>query len=224
VLIEQSMKNTGVHWNTICNKLIGHINIVARFIVLPWIVLFFIVIAILAYDLFAGKLGHNGGMTGLFQSIGLHPHATYMAFLFITGIGVFFAIVWILWNVSITLLEIVSYLMQKSGLKEWIIRKTVTLQHKFGLITVIPMLFAFMGIIFTSFLTPSPTPRSLMAVRPPDGLQGIKSSPYSSVLLRVPNSPHPNMPTSVTPATHTISGKAVVTQIGPHTYQVRMVS
>ncbi len=78
-------------------------------------------------------------------------------------------------------------------------------------------------IVAATFINMSPTPKNRMIVRPLAGPQIVQASPYSRVLLEVPVPvrKHPNgMPR---PATRTISGKAIVTQIAPQTYQVRMV-
>lgn len=232
MLIEKSTKNTGVHWNAIFHKLIGYINTVVRFIILPWMVLLFFIIAVLVYDLFTGEIGHNGGMTGFFQSMGLHPHTSYEAFLWITGIGVFFAIVSLLLSVVVALLEAAAGQMQKAGLKDWILQKTAPLRNAIAHFeavhpNVVIALVTFPFIAGFVFLAMSPTPRNQMIVWPPVGSQIVQASPYSSVLLQVPNSPYQKaknaIPTTMIPATHTISGKAVVTQTGPHTYQVRMI-
>ncbi|MEB8474721.1 hypothetical protein, partial [Acidithiobacillus ferriphilus] len=75
--VEQSARNMGVHWNTVFNRLIRHIKVMVRFIMIPWMVLLFIMIAGVVEEWATGDLGRNGGMTVLFQSVGLHPHTTY---------------------------------------------------------------------------------------------------------------------------------------------------
>jgi hypothetical protein len=232
MMLEQSTKNTGIILNNIFHKTIWHLKTVVRFIMIPWIVLFFIIMVGLLDELFTGELGHNGGMTGLFQDIGLYPHTTYVAFLWITGIGVFFATARLLWCVVVALFEAAARQMQKAGLKEWIMRKTAPLRNAIAhfekahpnVFVTLLIASAIAGMVFFTFLAMSPTPRNKMIVWPPDGPQIIQASPYSSVLLRVPNYSYPKANNTIMiHATHTISGKAVVTQTGPHTYQVRMI-
>ena len=233
MLVKQSARNMDVHWNDIFHRLIWYIKNVVQFILLPWMVLFFIVIAGLVAEWATGDLGRNGGMTVLFQSVGLHPHTTYEAFLWIAGIGVFFAVAWLLWRMFVAVFEAAGHQMQKAGLKDWILQKTAPLRNAiayFGishpnifiaLVTTPPLIFGAVLLAMPS------TPRNQMIVWPPAGPQIVQASHYSSVLLRVPNSPDPkakdSIPTPMIPATHAISGKAIVTQTGPHTYQVKMV-
>ena len=236
MLIGQSARNTGVHWNDIFHRFVWYIKNVVRLILLPWMVLPFLIIAYLATEWAAGDLGRNGGMTGLFQSVGLHPHTTYEEFLLITGVGVFLAMAWLLWNASIVLMDAAGRRIQNAGIKEWIARKSVPFRKAFSefeksyprVVLALMIAVVIACVVLLAMLVMSPTPRNQMIVWPPAGPQIVQASPYSSVLLQVPNSPEPKktkdtIPTIMIPATHTISGKAVVTQTGPHTYQVRMI-
>lgn len=232
MLVKQSARNMDVHWNDIFHRLIWYIKNVVQFILLPWMVLFFIVIAGLVAEWATGDLGRNGGMTVLFQSVGLHPHTTYEVFLWITGIGVFFAATWLLWNASIVLMDAAGRRMQKAGMKEWIARKAAPLRNAIAYFEKShPNIFIALvttPLIVGAILLAMPSaPKNRMIVWPPAGPQIVQASLYSSVLLRVPNSPDPKakgaIPTHMIPATHAISGKAIVTKIGPHVYQVRMI-
>ena len=226
MMVEQSARNMDVHWNGIFHRFIWYIKNVVRLILLPWMVLLFLIIAYLATEWAAGDLDRNGGMTGLFQSVGLHPHTTYEGFLWVTGFGVFFAMVWLLWRVVDTLLgAAVRQIQKKTGLGAWITRKTTPLSNALAhfekihpnILTSLVMVLVLVAAIFISVL---PTPRNQIIVPPPVVQQSIQASSYSRVLMRVPNAPVGERPE---PATRTISGKAIVTQIGPHTYQVRMI-
>ncbi|MHB1632480.1 MAG: hypothetical protein ACYCQL_09760 [Acidithiobacillus sp.] len=232
MFIGQSVRITGIHGNDIFHRLIWYIKNVAQFILLPWMVLLFFVIAVLVAEWAAGDLGRNGGMTGLFQSVGLHPHMTYEVFLWITGFGVFFAVVWLLWRVFVALFEAAGHQMQKAVMKQWIARKAAPLRNVIAhfensLPSIFIALVTTLLIVVAVFVAMPSTPRSQMIVWPPAGPQIVQASPYSSVLLRVPNSPDPKakgaIPTHMIPAPHAISGKAIVTKIGPHVYQVRMI-
>lgn len=235
MFIRQSVRITGIHGNDIFHRLIWYIKNVAQFILLPWMVLLILIIAVLVAEWAAGDLGRNGGMTGLFQSVGLHTHTTYEVFLWITGIGVFFAATWLLWNASIVLMDAAGRRMQKAGMKEWIARKSAPLRNAivyfekshpniFIALVTTPLIVGIVGAIFLAM--PS-APKNQMIVWPPARPQKVQASPYSSVLIRVPNSPDPKVngaiPTHMIPATHAISGKAIVTQTGPHVYQVKMI-
>lgn len=229
MMLEQSTKNMGIILNNVFHKTIWHIKTVVRFIMLPWMVLLFLMIACLADELFTDKLGRNGGMTGLFQSVGLHPHATYETVLWITGIGVFFAVAWLFLCGVFVLAAFAGRQMKKAGLKEWIMRKTAPLRIAVASVVnshpiAVIISLAVLGIGSVAFVNLSPTTNPTEGRRYVMPLPIEQVSPYSHVLLEVPNKPMGKHPAGmVMSATHTISGKAVVTQTGPHTYQVRMI-
>ena len=193
----------------------------------PWLALIILMMIGLLAEFFTGELGRNGGMTGLFQRMGLHPHATYETLLWITISGVFLAVAWLLWGVFALIFEAAGRQIQKTGLSVWITRKTTPLGNALtyfekahpNILTSMVFVLVFVAAIFINML---PAPKRQMIV--PQQLQFVQANPYSRVLLEVPNMPigkHPNgMPR---PATRMISGSAIVTQTGPHTYQVRMV-
>ena len=201
--IEQSAKNTGVHWNAISHKLIWSINTVVRFILLPWMVLLFLVITVVVEEWATGDLGRNGGMTGLFQSMGLHPHTTYEAFLWITGIGVFFAMSWLLWHLLVAGVGTAKRQMQNSGMKEWFAQKAAPLQKGFAdfesshprKAILAKEILAFMivvaDIVVTGFFIGTP-PKNQMIVWPHGGPVPVApqikvlTNSYGHVLLRMP--------------------------------------
>ncbi len=177
-------------------------------------------------ECFTGELGRNGGMTGLFQSIGLHPHATYEAMLWITGFGVFLATALLLWHAIAALFEAAGRQIQKTGLGAWITRKTTPLGNALAhfervhpnILASLVMVSVIVAAIF--MINISLTPKKQMIVPPLP--QSVQASPYNRVLFKVPGTPVRNQP-NIMVATRTISGKAIVTQIGPQTYQVRMI-
>jgi hypothetical protein len=229
MFLEQSAKNSDEHWNTVFRKATWYLMML---MLAPWLALFILMMIGLLDEYFTGELGRNGGMTGLFQSIGLHPHATYEALLWITISGVFLAMAWLFWHAVAALFEAAGHQIQKTGLGAWITRKTTPLGNALAhfenahpnILASLVMVSAIVAAIFMNMINMSPTPKNRMIVSPPAGSQIVQASPYSRVLLEVPNMPvgkHQNgMPI---PATHTISGKAVVTQTGPQSYQVRMI-
>lgn len=228
MLLEQPAKNMDVHWGSVFRKTTGYLKNLMMLTLAPWMALSILMMIGLLGECFTGELGRNGGLTGLFQDMGLYPHTTYEAFLWIIGVGVFFAIAWLLWRVVEALFEAAGRQIQKTGLEAWITRKTAPLtnalesfanNHPYGLLAM----FAVPVIVSVVLIATSPTPKDRGIVWPPGGPQSVQASPYSRVLLEVPVPvrKHPNgMPR---PATRTISGKAMVTQIAPQTYQVRII-
>ncbi|EGQ60716.1 hypothetical protein GGI1_02215 [Acidithiobacillus sp. GGI-221] len=228
MLLEQSAKNTDVHWNAVFRRTTWYLKNLMILALAPWMVLSILMMIGLLDEYFTGELGRNGGMTGLFQSIGLHPHTTYETLLWIIGSGVFLAMAWLLWHTVAALFKAAGRKIRKTKLGVWITRKPMslgnTLDH-FGRAHLNTLASLVIGTVIVAafFMGMPPAPKNRMIVMPPAGMQIVQVSPYSRVLLEVPVPvrKHPNgMPR---PATRTISGKAMVTQIGPQTYQVRMV-
>jgi len=222
--------HSDVHWGAVFRKTAWYLKNLMMFALVPWMALFILMMIGLLDECFTGELGRNGGMTGLFQSIGLHPHATYEAILWITGVGVLLAMAWLLLCAVKVPFEVAGRKIQK--LEEWITRKTAPLSnaleswannHPYSLLAM----FAVPVIVSIVFLVLSPTPKNRGIVWPPGGPQRphLQANPYSHVLLEVPSTPVMKHPKGmVTPPTmRTISGKAIVTQIGPRSYQVRMI-
>ena len=227
MLLEQSAKSKAVHWNTIFRKIAWYLKSLIILVLLPWMALPILVMIGLLDEYFTGELGRNGGMTGMFQSIGLHPHATYEATLWITGVGVFLAMASLLWHAVEALFEAAGRQIQKTGLGAWTARKTTPLGNALDHFAkahpnILASLVMVPVIVAAIFINMSPTPKKLMIVPPPVVPQSIQASPYSRVLFEVPSTPVMNQP-NIMVATRTISGKAIVTQIGPQTYQVRIV-
>ena len=225
MLLEQSAKSTDVRWDAVFRKIAWYLERLIIFVLLPWMALSILVTIGLLDEYFTGELGRNGGMTGLFQSIGLHPHATYEATLWITGVGVFLATAWILWHAVADLFEAAGRQIQKTGLGAWITRKTTPLGNALDHFAkahpnILASLVMVPVIVAAIFINMSPTPKKQMIGGPPTGPvpQIVRISPYSRVLLDVPMPAGKRME-----ASRMISGKAIVTQIGPQTYQVRIV-
>lgn len=228
MLLEQPAKNMDVHWGSVFRKTTGYLKNLMMLTLAPWMALSILMMIGLLGECFTGELGRNGGMTGLFQSIGLHPHATYEAMLWITGFGAFLAIAWLLWHAVAALFKAADRKIRKTKLGVWITRKTMSLGNTLDLFGMAhPNTLASLAIgtviVAAFFMDMPPTPKNRMIVMPPAGMQIVQVSPYSRVLLEVPVPvrKHPNG--RPIPATRTISGKAVVTQTGPQSYQVRMV-
>ncbi len=234
MLVEQSARNMGVHWNDISHRFIWYVKNVVRLILLPWMVLLFLIIADLVDEWAAGDLGRNGGMTGLFQSVGLHPHTTYEVFLWITGFGVFFAVSWLLWNLLVAGVGVAGRQMQNTGMKEWFAQKAAPLQkgfadyekaHPESINTLFTGIVAALMIAIVPFLILFHAPKSRMVVwphgGPVPGVPQIKvlTHSYGHVLLEMQAPAGKQIEVS-----RTISGKAIVTQAGPHVYRVRIIS
>lgn len=228
MLLEQSAKNTDVHWNAIFRKAAWYLKSLVMLVLVPWMASSILIMVGLLAEYFTGELGRNGGMTGLFQSMGLHPHTTYKTLLWIIGSGVFLAMAWLLWHTVAALFKAADRKIRKTKLGVWITRKTMSLGNTLDLFGMAhPNTLASLAIgtviVAAFFMDMPPTPKNRMIVMPPAGMQIVQVSPYSRVLLEVPVPvrKHPNG--RPIPATRTISGKAVVTQTGPQSYQVRMV-
>ncbi len=225
MLLEQSAKSTDVHWNAVFHKITWYLKSLIMLVLLPWMVLSILVMIGLLDEYFTGELGRNGGMTGLFQSIGLHPHATYEATLWITGVGVFLATALLLLHAVAALFEAAGRQIQKTGLGAWTARKTTPLGNALDHFAkahpnILASLVMVPVIVAAIFINVPSTPKNQMIVWPPTGpvSQIVQTSPYSRVLLDVPMPAGKRME-----ASRMISGKAIVTQIGPQTYQVRML-
>ena len=231
--VEQSARNMGVHWNTVFNRLIRHIKVMVRFIMIPWMVLLFIMIAGVVEEWATGDLGRNGGMTEMFQGIGLHPHAAYEVFLCITGFGVFPAASWLLWNLLVAGVGVAGRQMQNTGMKEWFAQKAAPLQkgfadyekaHPESINTLFTGIVAALMIAIVPFLILFHAPKSRMVVwphgGPVPGVPQIKvlTHSYGHVLLEMQAPAGKQIEVS-----RTISGKAIVTQAGPHVYRVRII-
>ena len=226
MLLEQSAKSTDVHWNAVFRKITWYLKSLIMLVLLPWMALSILVMIGLLDEYFTGELGRNGGMTGLFQGIGLHPHASYEATLWIIGVGLFLATALLLLHAVAALFGAAGRQIRKTGLGAWIARKTTFLGNALdhfakahpnilaSLLVMAPVIVA------TIFINVPSTPKNRMIVWPPTGPvpQMVQTSPYSRVLLDVPMPAEKRME-----ASRMISGKAIVTQIGPQTYQVRMV-
>lgn len=208
MLLEQPAKNMDVHWGSVFRKTTGYLKNLMMLTLAPWMALSILMMIGLLGECFTGELGRNGGMTGLFQSIGLHPHATYEAMLWITGFGVFLAIAWLLWHAVAPL--------GGNALAHFV--KTYQNIHLYvALVTVMVTVPIFIGVSLLAMPA-----KKQMIVPPPVVPPTAQASLYSRVLFQVPNTPVRIQPNTMV-ATRTISGKALVTQIGPQTYQIRMV-
>jgi hypothetical protein len=189
-----------------------------------------------------GSPDHNGGMTGLFQDMGLHPHATYKVVLWTTVAGALLAVAWLLLRVAGMLVDVAGRKIKKTGWVVNLMQKTASLRdilarapndhpHKTNALAL-GLLLAGIA-VSTILLAPHPnsSPKHQGTVLPPlANFVGIQQSVrYAHVLLKIPTGKPPHVrrlqgpPRPWIPEAHTIYGKAVVTQTGPQTYQVRMV-
>ena len=84
---EQFARNTDGYWDAAFHRAVQYMSIMICLILTPWLVLSILVMVSLLIP--------NSGMTGLFQSIGLHPHTTYETLRWTVIAGAFLAMAWL---------------------------------------------------------------------------------------------------------------------------------
>ncbi|MDD2750839.1 MAG: hypothetical protein PHX24_12240 [Acidithiobacillus sp.] len=197
--------------------------------VTPWLVLSFFVIVALFFS--------NSGITSLFQSAGLHAHEARRIMLWVVISGMLLAMVWVLWCILDALLGLSGRQVQKiidetrleARLEAWATQKTAPLRSALGWFTdkyphstdVLMVVLIVLSVAALADIVSVPLSHSHNKEIPLAPIS-IVVSPYSRVLMEVPNKPVGKHSRPM-PATHTVSGQAMVTQTGPHTYQVRMI-
>lgn len=235
-----------VYWRAVFHKASWYLKRMLMLALAPWMVWFILLWASVVDNWAAGSPGHNGGLTGLIQDMGLHPHVAYALFLWTTAVGVFLAVfpsvAWLLLRMTSTLVDVPGRKIKKSGWVVNLMQKTAPQRDAFArfqndhpnMTSALSLGLLLMVIAVPTTLLVAPHPSSsprhhgIVLPPPPDDLAGLRQAVrYGHVLLRMPvGKPSHGLqgrPRPWIPDTRTVYGKAVVTQSGPGTYRVRMV-
>jgi hypothetical protein len=182
---------------------------------MPWAVLFVSLMLIFIIEAAQGQFGLYGDMSPVFRTAGLHPRDASIFFWAVTGVGLFLTFISLF-------ADILRALWQK-----WAAPACERLVTRYPFLRFSPELIG-LTILFTiavvvTFTNPADhTPTSPV-------VKNITAGPiYEHALFQVPHRNNFKPITGVeTPPSEilmrTIHGKAIVTKIGPETYQIRML-